>query len=216
MRFTTGFAAVFLGIGAASAATVAVEQGNIVLTDEGGARRQLTAEGHDSAPVLAPDGLSVVFTRTPPGGASLDACATTDEAVPQTELWRIGADGRDARRLVQAHEADEMDAIVCDFMNKQFDSAGTRLYYETRAWTTSNALRVVDLASGKDAFFAPGNSLMVVTCAGSPYVDHVVASQHRYFVLGGSYDWFWLFDPTAREIGPFGEEPPSTAEFCGE
>ena len=207
---SAGFAAPVL------AATVTAENGNIVYTDEAGQRRALTSEGRDSAPVLSPDGARIAFTRALAAPPALDGCSSGDGQVWQTELWMIGVDGRHAKRLVQARDAEDMRQIVCGFANKQFDIAGTRLYYETAAWATSNAIRYVDLKRGTDAFFAPGNSLMVITCAGSDYADHIVASQHRYFVQGGSYDWFWLFDQTAREIGPFGEEPPSTAEFCGE
>lgn len=216
MRLMTGFMTAFLGAGLAQAASVSADKGNIVLIDDAGVRRQLTSDGTDSQPVMSPDGSVIAFNRTPRKATALDGCMTASEPVTQTELWLIGADGKGAKRLVQAHEAEDMTDIVCDFMNKQFDIAGTRLYYETRAWATSNAVRYVDPKSGKDSFFAPGNSLMVVTCAGSEYADHIVAAQHRYFVLGGSYDWFWLFDPKGKEIGPFGEEPPSTAEFCGE
>ena len=29
---------------------------------------------------------------------------------------------------------------------------------------------------------------------------------HRYFLLGGSYDWYWLYDPTGKkELGPLGQ-----------
>lgn len=200
----------------ATAAMVTVENGNVVLTDDAGKRRQLTHEGRDSEAVISPDQSVVVFTRALHAAPALSACSTGEGQVWQTELWSIRADGTGAKRLVQAREADDMRQIVCDFMNKQFDTAGTRLFYETRAWATSNAIRVVDLKRGKDTFFVPGNSLFVVTCGGSEYRDHVIASQHRYFVQGGSYDWFWLFDPKGKEVGPLGEEPPSTTELCGE
>lgn len=202
--------------GVASAASVSADHGNIFFTDDAGTRHQLTEEGRDSEPVLSPEGSRVVFTRSVHAAPALSACSSGEGQVWQTELWLIGIDGGGAKRLVQAHDAEDMRDIVCGFLNKQFDTDGGRLYYEAPAWTTSNAIRFVDLKSGADIFFAPGNSLWVVTCAASPYRDHVVAAQHRYFVQGGSYDWFWLFDPAGKEVGPFGEDPPSTAELCGE
>jgi hypothetical protein len=38
------------------------------------------------------------------------------------------------------------------------------------------------------------------------YRDHLLVSQHRYFLGGGSYDWFWLFDSRGKEVGPVGED----------
>ena len=29
--------------------------------------------------------------------------------------------------------------------------------------------------------------------------------QHRYFLGGGSLDWYWLFTPTGKEVSPVGE-----------
>jgi hypothetical protein len=26
--------------------------------------------------------------------------------------------------------------------------------------------------------------------------DNLVVNQHRYFIVGGGYDWYWLFDST--------------------
>lgn len=201
---------------ALAATGVTVEKGNVVVIEADGKRRQVTDEGQDSEPVLAPDGASVVFTRTLAVSSELSICASGGEPVKQTELWSISADGTGAKRLAAARADTDMEAIVCDFHGKQFDSAGTRLYYETRAWTTSNAVRVVDLKTGRDAFFAPGSGFWLITCSDSPYVDHIAVEQHRYFIQGGSYDWYFLFDPSGKEIGTFGEEPPTVAEFCGE
>ena len=38
------------------------------------------------------------------------------------------------------------------------------------------------------------------------YKDCLLVQQHRYFVGGGSYDWFWLVRPDGKELGPVGED----------
>ena len=37
-------------------------------------------------------------------------------------------------------------------------------------------------------------------------VMHVPSRQHRYFIGGGSYDWYWLLKPDGKEVGPVGED----------
>ena len=207
---------VSLAAPAAAAVGVTVEKGNIIAIDADGTRRQLTDKGKDSAPVLSPDGASVAFTRMGKVARNLEVCATDGDEVRQSELWIAAADGSGAKLLAAAEASDDMEKIVCDFLNKQFDSKGTRLYYETRAWATSNAVRKVDLATRTDGFFAAGNGFWVITCSDNPYLDHLALAQHRYFVQGGSYDWYYLVDPAGKEVGTFGEEPPTVAEFCGE
>ena len=38
------------------------------------------------------------------------------------------------------------------------------------------------------------------------YRDDLLVQQHRYFIGGGSYDWYWLLKPDGKEIGPVGED----------
>ena len=83
---------------------------------------------------------------------------------------------------------------------RKFDASG-----ETYAWTTSNALHAVNIADAKQRYLLPANSLAVAT--DEEYKGNLILNQHRYFIGGGSYDWYWLFTPEGKEIGPLGEEP---------
>jgi hypothetical protein len=43
--------------------------------------------------------------------------------------------------------------------------------------------------------------------------DSLVVHRHRYFVVAGTYDWYWLFDRTGkREQGPIGEYESAKAK----
>jgi hypothetical protein len=96
--------------------------------------------------------------------------------------------------------------VICDFANTQFNAMGTLLYFETPAWATSGAIHVLDMATGKERLFMPGNGVEVLaTCKDKRYRDDVIVSQHRYFVFSGSYDWSFLFTPEGKEVGPLGD-----------
>jgi hypothetical protein len=53
----------------------------------------------------------------------------------------------------------------------------------------------------------PANDVIVLSwCKGQDSRDNLVVQQHRYFVVAGSYDWYWLYDRTGKkEKGPVGE-----------
>jgi hypothetical protein len=180
-------------------AGMSVVHGNIVLDG-----RAITSSGHDSAPLLSPDGRVVVFLRATHRPAK-DCAADASDGKP-LELWRVNSDGNSARRLLATHGGPNPEAVVCDFANLQFNSAGSVLYFETPAWATSGAIHALDLATGKERLFLPGNGLIVLArCRDKRYRDNIITGQHRYFVFSGSYDWAFLFTPEGKEIGPLGD-----------
>jgi hypothetical protein len=74
-------------------------------------------------------------------------------------------------------------------------------------WTTSGALHVYDFGKQSVSFVAAANSVIVLNFCSGEHRDQLVLNQHRYFIGGGSYDWYWLFDRDGRkEIGPVGDD----------
>ena len=197
---------------AAERSSVAAVNGNIVLTVNGKGV-QLTSSGMDLDPVLSPNGEIVTFTRKI-AQASSGAC---DLAVPeQRELWAIQADKSNPRRLLAGRDAPEPKDALCDFASKQFTADGRKVLFETPAWATSGALHEFDLTTGSERYVMPSNGFRIlVGCTMHEYRDHLVVNQHRYFVFGGSFDWYWLFSPDGRkELGPVGEDLGPLEEAC--
>jgi hypothetical protein len=190
-------------------ASVAVEDGNVVLVAPGGTRTTLTDTGRDSEAVLSPDGHWVVYTRA---GASQER--SDDDEFPDCatlpapdELRRIRIDGSDDTLLMTGGAGSEPKESLCGFFEKQFSADGETLYFLSPAWTTSAALHAFSLQRKAARYLIPANAYLVLhDCKDKDLAGAIMAEQHRYFVLGGSYDWFWLFDPAGtKEIGPVGE-----------
>ena len=147
--------------------------------------------------------------RSPDGALEAFVCGTPDrllegeagwvvdgEPVGQeaTELWVARPDGTNARRLIRG------DAALHSFREPAFSPDGQQLYFLAAQSVTSRQVCCVDLRSGERRVICSGNSLDVVQRG--DYAGHLVVTQHRYFVGGGSYDWPWLFTPDGTEIGP--------------
>lgn len=49
-----------------------------------------------------------------------------------------------------------------------------------------------------------GNELEVVP--GGEFAGCLLATQHRYFLGGGSYDWYYLLRPNGKEVGVVGDD----------
>jgi WD40-like Beta Propeller Repeat len=183
----------------AGTAGVSVKDGNVYFNDDAGHTRQLTSSGRDAKAVLAPDGRWVVFVREIPG----KKIETASEETAPTELWQIRTDGKEATRLLRCRASRNSESVIAGFDRLQFSSDGKLIYFLTPAWATSGAVHVVDSTNGREHFVCPGNDLKVVQAG--EYRDCLLVRQHRYFIGGGSYDWYWLLRPDGAEVGPVGE-----------
>jgi hypothetical protein len=184
----------------AFAQSVAVRDGNIQFTDKEGKTAALTSSGRDSNPVLAPDGKWIAFVRKVDG----KKIATGSDEVEPAELWQVRVDGKEPSLLVRCREADKMESVIAGFDNLQFSTNGKLLYFVTPAWATSGAVHVVDTTNRKERYLFPGGDLKVVPSG--EYKDCLLVQQHRYFIGGGTYDWYWLLRPDGKEVGPVGED----------
>jgi hypothetical protein len=155
----------------------------------------------DTEPTLSPDGKWIVFIRTLPG-KTISSTGVGD--IPATELWQIGVDGKNATLLVRPRESDDMRTILAGFMKPQFSTDGRYVFFVSYAWATSGALHVVDTTNRREHFVCASHNFEVVRSG--KYRDHLLVFQHRYFILSGSYDWFWLIRPDGTEIGQVGED----------
>jgi dipeptidyl aminopeptidase/acylaminoacyl peptidase len=184
----------------ALAQTVSVKDGNIHFTDKAGHTTAITSGGHDSNPVLAPDGKWLAFVRKVDG----KKIATGSDEMEPTELWQIRTDGKEATALAKCRAAEKPESLIAGFEDLQFSTNGKLLYFVTPAWATSGAVHVVDTTNRKERYLFAGNELKVVPSG--EFKDCLLVQQHRYFVGGGSYDWFWLLRPDGKEVGPVGED----------
>jgi hypothetical protein len=203
---TLAVVSALLGTSAAfGAPSVAVKDGNIMLVQDG-RQRQLTKSGKDAAPVLSPDGKWVAFTRigNPASTGSQGDCKSGAEA---DEMRRIQVDGSGEELLVRGQAGKEPKQSLCDFSRKQFTSDGRYIYFLSPAWAVSAALHRYDTRTKALAFVMEANDVLVLNdCKKPENRDNLVVNQHRYFVVAGSYDWYWLFDGTGKkEKGPVGE-----------
>lgn len=192
----------------ALAQAVTVERGNLYYRAPGQSMpRQVTSSGHDRNPSLSPDGRTITFIRGTPGD-SVETSLGPDEA---TQVWVVGADGSGARMLVRGRAAPEPERALALMSSPQFSPDGKRVYFLSVAWVTSGAVHAVDVALGRESFVLPGQSVEVVRRG--HYAGHLLVTQHRYFIIGGTYDWVWLFTPDGREVGPIGDGDAAVATF---
>jgi hypothetical protein len=193
------------GLAAGAAPHVYSDAGDIYI-ERGGITTKLTASEMDVDSALAPNGAYVVYTRqgrghTVHGYDTSQVCGT--EPRPD-ELRQINADGSGDKILLVGRKGGPAHQL-CDFRNKQFSADGRRLYFLTPGWATTGALHVIDMLNGEERFVMPANDVLVLSFCRNKYKDDLVVLQHRYFLLGGSYDWYWLFDATGKkELGPLG------------
>jgi hypothetical protein len=208
MKPFLGLVILLSGTLAARAQTTRVysDAGNIVIERNGGSAKLTTSE-MDLDPVLSPNGGFVVYTRQGRGRSPRNyEFNQTCPAEPRPDqLRRINVDGSGDQLMLTGRKG-EPQRQLCDFRSKQFTTDGRRLYFLTPAWAASGALHVYDMHAGEEHFLMPAKGLLVLSFCANKYKDHLVVLSRRYFMLGGSYDWYWLYDPSGKkELGPLGQ-----------
>jgi hypothetical protein len=118
-----------------------------------------------------------------------------------TELWQIRADGKEPEPivLVRPKDSGKMENVLAGFSKPQFSTNGRLVYFLSEAWATPGALHVVDTTNTKEHFVCPALEFEVVPSG--EYRDCLLVAQHRYFIGGGSYNWFWLLRPDGKKEG---------------
>jgi dipeptidyl aminopeptidase/acylaminoacyl peptidase len=197
--FIAVFGLVIAFTGQAHAQKVSIRDGNVVIGTPSG-EKTLTNSGHDSEPVLSPDGKWIVFVRTIPN----KNISTGSGDANANELWQIRTDSKEVTLLVRPKGGGRDENPLAGLSKPQFSANGKLVYFMSENWATSGALHVVDTTNGKEHFICPALDFEVVPSG--EYRDYLLVQQHRYFLGGGSYDWFWLLRPDGKEVGPVGED----------
>ncbi|MDD5059457.1 MAG: hypothetical protein PHQ60_16490 [Sideroxydans sp.] len=190
--------------GAANAASVREQDGNVFFVGDDGASRQLTSQHTDTSPLLSPNGRKVVFLRAIP---KMDV----NDDPQENEIWLSDISGNDAHRLLGTHPDEDIKKTLTQFNTPVFSADGQLLYFLSAAWATSNALHVLDLATGKEHFVTDANDVLVI--GKGRYANHLVVMKHKYFKREGSYDYYWLITPEGKEIRKAGEDKEQAERF---
>jgi len=210
-------------LGNAAAAIVFARDGN-VFYQNGGKPVQMTDSGRDRAPVLHPKGEWVYFFRLgkPPAGDAITV--PSEKPVLQEELWRIRTDGTRPAMLYRAKEDTSIGGdgpyAVARLDNLQFSPDGDKVYFHTFDWFMSWAIHVMKPDGTFEKMIGDGNDTRIILSTGGEGVDeyrgYIVTSRHRYFVFGGTYDWYYLCTPDMqKEIGPVGRDIMEVTRSCG-
>lgn len=205
-RLVSGLCLFAMLVGAAAAASVREQGGDIFYVGDDGQTRQLTKSKNNGGAVLSPDGKRVAYLHIKP------RAERDHELFRGNEIWLIDITGRNARRLVKTHvEDDSAETNLAQFNSLAFSAAGDRLYFLSAAWVTSDALHVLDLSTGKQKYLVEGNSVFVIPAG--RYAGYLIVEQRQYLEEGGASNFYWLLTPAGTEVKMAGETWEQAMQF---
>lgn len=193
---------------------VFIETGNIYYSPTGGQKIQLTKSGKDKFPLLSPNGKKVVFIHKSKEKAydPIDGEGPSERSDPfADQIWVIDIDGKNEKMLVQDYNPDikkgydkrKGEDVIGFIEDMKFSPDGKTIYFLTKTWVTSSGLHAVNIDGSNEHFITAANTLKIIDRG--DYKGDLIISQHRYFVGGGSYNWYYVFTPEGKEVGPLGD-----------
>lgn len=180
------------------------KEGNIYYLQDG-KDVQVTTSGKDQAPVLSPDKKMIAFIRTSNQKVP-DACDDVESRSEfASQIWLYDIAEKKERLLVDNNfSCDKPEKKIINPKHLQFSPASDVLYFLTPGWVTSSALHAVKSDGTNEHYIVPANSLEVLQ--EGRYKGGLIVLQHRYFIGGDTFDWYWLFTPEGKEAGTFGSK----------
>ena len=183
---------------------------------------RLTYTGFNKGPVIHPSGEWIYYVKVT--GAKYDEEVHPPKGYKGSyalteEIWKMATTGERKSFVYKSSKHPEPNQTwytLFSIDNIQFSPDGEKTYFESNKWATSNAIYVMDSDGLNDKMLGPGNGLRIIKSDGfkqGKYIGYLVVRQHRYFEFGGSYDWYWLFDPEFKKIGPIGDTLPEGLSF---
>jgi len=190
-----------------------VKNGNIYFSKDGINREQLTNSGKDRTPVFSPDEQKIVFIRKSDREAYSNFGKEKD--IYADQVWIIDINDRKEKMLINDwnSDIDDPNFEISNPMIKtishirdsslQFSPDEKKVYFITAAWVTSGAVHCVNIDGTDEHFVVPSNYLEVIDRG--EHKGDLIIQQHRYFLGGGSYDWYWLYSIEDNTFNPIGE-----------
>jgi hypothetical protein len=137
---------------------------------------------------------------------------TDPDGQPNTAIYDH-RDGATDRPIVSPRPSEEPKENLTGFSHLSLSPDGRVLYFQARAWATSDAVHAVDLVTRKVSFVTDGEIACVLKVG--KWRGDLVVDQHRYYPQGGSHDDLWLYEPSGRQVSLV-MEGEDAAGVCGE
>ncbi len=122
-----------------------------------------------------------------------------------SQIWIYDVKSKKERLLVKDNFAcQNPEKQMLDPQQLHFSPDSKKLYFIATGWVTSGALHVVNVDGKNEHYLIPANEFSIIPKG--QYKGDIIAWEHRYFEAGGSYNWYWLYLPSGKQIGPLGSE----------
>jgi hypothetical protein len=188
-----------------------IKTGNIFIQYDNADTRQITFKGLDSQAFLSNDKKFALFIRTI---KNLKEPEEGEEIIEESKIMLYTFSASAEKLLVQGCKSDGTGSTpisyseseeypfsgLCNIANFQLSPDGMRVYFETSAWTVSNAIHYCYIPTGKIALVGAGR-LNQILPNGNLNITITGTAQEK-----GRYTQDWLFDKNGTEIEPIGEQ----------
>ncbi len=188
-----------------------LKNGNVYAQYDNADTRQITTKGIDSQPVLSNDKKFVIYLRTIKNTKEPEE---GEEFIEETRIVKYDFSTSIEKILVQGCKSDGTGSStlsyadsdqypfsgICNITNIQLSPDGHRVYFQTSAWTVSNAIHYCFIPNGKIAFFSSGN-LKGIDNDGNLVISSTGIEQGK-----GRYTQDWLFDKDGNELKAVSEK----------
>ena len=188
---------------------------------------RLTYTGLNKSPVIHPSGEWIYYIKTTEANPDNGDMGSVDPPkgymgsyVFKEEIWKMKMSGESKSFVYKSPkppEANQTWYTLSSIDNIKFSPSGDKLYFQSDPYTVTGTMWGMDSNGSNAQCMSSGYSYRIIKSntdgTDNKYKGYLIIKQHRYFTFGGSYEWWWLFDPDFKEIGPIGDNLPNDISF---